>query len=76
VCLQTIVEVMHRLTQEVSIQTFLASELLLPPPKQKMSELKKEEYHFMSTQINLVNTFLYMVRTYFSTNLNRITLLH
>lgn len=60
---QTIVDIMHRLTHEVSIQTFVANELLLPTPKEEISGMlmKQEDAHFMSIQLNLFNTFLYMV---------------
>lgn len=64
--IQSIVETMYRLTQEVSIQSFLAYELLLPAPKDELSSMlrKQEDYHFMSIQLNLMNTFLYMVNYY------------
>lgn len=64
--IQSIVETMHRLTQEVSIQTFVANELLLPAPNGGISGmLRKQEVHdFMSIQLNLMNTFLYMVNYY------------
>lgn len=54
---------MQRLTREVSIQSFVANELLLPAPKEEISGMlrKQEDYHFMSIQLNLMNTFLYMV---------------
>jgi hypothetical protein len=54
---------MHRLTHEVSIQSFVANELLLPTPKEEISGMlmKQEDAHFMSIQLNLFNTFLYMV---------------
>ena len=61
--MQTIVDIMHRLTHEVSIQSFVANELLLPTPKEEISGMlmKQEDAHFMSIQLNLFNTFLYMV---------------
>lgn len=64
--IQSIVETMHRLTREVSIQSFVANELLLPAPKEEISGMlrKQEDYHFMSIQLNLMNTFLYMVNYY------------
>jgi hypothetical protein len=64
--IQSIVETMHRLTREVSIQSFVANELLLPAPKEEVSGMlrKEEDYHFMSVQLNLMNTFLYMVNYY------------
>lgn len=54
---------MHRLTREVSITSFVANNLLLPAPKEEISGMlqKQEDYHFMSIQLNLMNTFLYMV---------------
>lgn len=54
---------MHRLTREISIQSFVANELLLPAPKEEIAGIpgKQEDYHFMSIQLNLLNTFLYMV---------------
>ena len=54
---------MRRLTQEVSIKSFVANELLLPVPKEEISGMlrKQEDAHFMSIQLNLFNTFLYMV---------------
>lgn len=60
---QAIVETMRRLTQEVSIKSFVANELLLPVPKEEISGMlrKQEDAHFMSIQLNLFNTFLYMV---------------
>lgn len=62
--LQAIVATMQRLTQEVSIQSFVANELLLPTPKDEISGMlmKQGDAHFMSIQINLLNTFLYMVK--------------
>lgn len=67
--LQAIEETMQRLTHEVNIQTYLSKELLLPAPSRRQQEaeagripgLVQEEAHFMSIQINLFNTFLYMV---------------
>jgi hypothetical protein len=60
---QTIVDTMQRLTREVSITSFVANNLLLPAPKEEISVMlrKEEDYHFMSIQLNLLNTFLYMV---------------
>ncbi|KAG0605422.1 hypothetical protein M758_9G057600 [Ceratodon purpureus] len=64
--IQSIVETMHRLTREVSIASFVANNLLLPAPKEEISRMlqKQEDYHFMSIQLNLMNTFLYMVNYY------------
>ncbi|XP_024368342.1 SPX domain-containing membrane protein OsI_21475 [Physcomitrium patens] len=64
--IQSIVETMHRLTREISIQSFVANELLLPAPKEEIAGIpgKQEDYHFMSIQLNLLNTFLYMVNYY------------
>ncbi|XP_024391930.1 SPX domain-containing membrane protein At4g22990 isoform X3 [Physcomitrium patens] len=70
--IQAIEETMQRLTHEVNIQTYLSKELLLPAPSRRQQEaeagripgLVQEEAHFMSIQINLFNTFLYMVNYY------------
>lgn len=60
---QAIVEAMHRLTQEVSLVSYVAHELLLPAPKEEIPGMVsiQEDAHFLSIQINLINTFLYMV---------------
>jgi hypothetical protein len=60
---QAIVEAMHRLTQEVSLVSYVAHELLLSAPKEEIPRMVsiQEDAHFLSIQINLINTFLYMV---------------
>ncbi|CAK9219541.1 unnamed protein product [Sphagnum troendelagicum] len=64
--IRAIVEAMHRLTQEVSLVSYVAHELLLPAPKEEMPGMVsiQEDAHFLSIQINLINTFLYMVNYY------------
>jgi len=54
---------MNRLTQEVSLASYMAHELLLPEPIDEGPGMftMEEDAHFLSIQINLMNTFLYMV---------------
>eukprot|EP00850_Spirogloea_muscicola_P014491 SM000104S09361 [mRNA] locus=s104:391140:395558:+ [translate_table: standard] len=57
----------NRLTRAVSYNTFVANALLLPPPSPTAvaEEAAQEvEYHWPSVQLNLANTFLYMVNYY------------
>jgi hypothetical protein len=64
--IRAIVEAMHRLTQEVSLVSYVAHELLLPAPKEEIPGMVsiQEDGHFLSIQINLINTFLYMANYY------------
>jgi hypothetical protein len=64
--IRAIVEAMHRLTQEVSLVSYVAHELLLPAPKEEIPGMVsiQEDAHFLSIQINLINTFLYMANYY------------
>lgn len=54
---------MNQLTQEVSLASYMAHELLLPEPIDEGPGMfvMEEDAHFLSIQINLMNTFLYMV---------------
>eukprot|EP00271_Cylindrocystis_brebissonii_P004880 TRINITY_DN16802_c0_g1_i1.p1 TRINITY_DN16802_c0_g1~~TRINITY_DN16802_c0_g1_i1.p1 ORF type:complete len:740 (+),score=168.01 TRINITY_DN16802_c0_g1_i1:199-2418(+) len=55
------------LTKAVTFGTFVANELLLPPPEKSLSgEVVEEEpeFHWLSLQLNQVNTFIYMVNYY------------
>eukprot|EP00850_Spirogloea_muscicola_P010018 SM000057S18448 [mRNA] locus=s57:693290:697883:- [translate_table: standard] len=57
----------NQLTRAVSYNTFVANALLLPPPSPTAvaEEAAQEvEYHWPSVQLNLANTFLYMVNYY------------
>eukprot|EP00850_Spirogloea_muscicola_P014916 SM000110S18923 [mRNA] locus=s110:283319:287945:+ [translate_table: standard] len=57
----------NRLTRAVSYNTFVANVLLLPHPSPTAvaEEAAQEvEYHWPSVQLNLANTFLYMVNYY------------
>jgi hypothetical protein len=62
-CFQAIETATDRLTQKLSFAAFVAHELLLPVPKDEIHDLliKHEDAHFMSIQLNLLNTFVYMV---------------
>lgn len=62
-CFQAIETATDRLTQKLSFAAFVANELLLPVPKDEIHDLliKHEDAHFMSIQLNLLNTFVYMV---------------
>ncbi|XP_024536249.1 SPX domain-containing membrane protein At4g22990 [Selaginella moellendorffii] len=56
---------LHRLTKEVTFMSFVANDLLLPEPSDHALETADErEFHFMSVQLNLWNTFLYMANYY------------
>lgn len=62
-CFQAIETATDRLTQKLSFAAFVANELLLPVPKDEIHDLliKHEDAHSMSIQLNLLNTFVYMV---------------
>ncbi|KAH8940061.1 hypothetical protein BDL97_15G068500 [Sphagnum fallax] len=64
--IQAIETATDRLTQKLSFAAFVAHELLLPVPKDEIHDLliKHEDAHFMSIQLNLLNTFVYMVNYY------------
>ncbi|KAJ7550770.1 hypothetical protein O6H91_07G117600 [Diphasiastrum complanatum] len=55
---------LHKLTREATFISFVANSLLIPEPEDQPEELEEKEYHFWSIQLNLCNTFLYMVNYY------------
>ncbi|CAK9261087.1 unnamed protein product [Sphagnum jensenii] len=64
--IKAIEDAMNQLTQEASLASYMAHDLLLPEPIDEGPGMftMEEDAHFLSIQINLINTFLYMVNYY------------